>query len=713
MAVSEAPPITVHCCCDSAEYVRQVLALGPCAPPTRGVPTLRGDRSADHHRRVFPGRAFSEGAAIQTGQPISANARDLAQLLIAARTDAGDPRRVLIVLADRTDSLPAIYYGLATGRSVRLVADFDDIHSVLVNATSAILAGPPELFGKRFLNRLLAWVQQTPAAPRQIGIITGRDDQQIFDLVAKLLLAKMDAGSAQRSSTVRGDAFEFVSGHGNELHLSYRDGVLCGRSAALAAPADAAFDCEVGCQFKPRYLADQVAKDTVFLISCDGFTPSDGFAPPAFSLLFGLLDGPVSTILAPYKHVQANAALLTMIKALASASYPLGEIAFLANGRSNYGMLPDFGYLVLGDPERTVAPHAHGPAASPEIVSTPLGVLVRTAVRPNQAALTIRLPAPPIDQPLALVPVSDNLRSTAALFAIGTTPGQREIDVTLFDPVALPAGVVEFAVVAAQRAEPAMLAEASARMQGCRLFAAILGAADGSADAQARLWELLHLAVAFPRLIESTNGQARMLQLGALVAAQCTQVQHALADALLAALGTQRLWISQEYVTLFASVTRAGTDHDGDCPHCANYVTTWRYADPLTSLPSRHMRICDRCGIIADAPMENPLVLAVDTIGSLRTCDAAVITRVTNRGAAPLGVSLAVQMNRWQSDGIVGTDCRIDLELAAGQTVAHSTTLHLPSPFQDDVLAIQAFAVTDQFELIFASQKVTTMVRPR
>lgn len=711
----------VRRCAGAAAYVHQAIALSQAVPPVRSVPILSAGRSAAQLRQIFPECTFSAIspppiAACTAQDPDQDLVADWASNLIAAQTGAGDPTRVLIAIAGRTDTLAAIYYGLQTRRSIRLMADFDAVEAALAGVTSAILAGPPEVFGKRLLKRLLDWAQQSPAAPRQIGIITGRDPVQMFDLVAKLVLAGLPRGTPEQALIApagQGDAFEFIGAHGNELHLSYRDGVLCGRSAALAATPAAGFDCGAGCQFKPRYRADQVRKSTVFLVSCDGFTPSDGFAPSAFSLLFGLLDGPVCNILAPYKHVQANAALLTMIKALARANYPLGEIAFLANGRANRGVLPDYGYVVLGDPELTAIARPPEPAPPPETVETAQGALVRAVIRPDQTALTVRLAVPHTDQPLALVPVSDNLRAGAPLFTIGALPGRTEIDVSLFDAAPLPAGLVEFAIVAAQPADPAILARTVAQLQNCRLFAAILEAEDTSADLQAQLWHLLHSAAAFPRLIEAAHGQALMLQLDALIATRLAQVQRALADSLLAALATQRLWISQDYVKLFACVTRAAADSDSSCPHCTQHVTTWRYDDPLTNLPSRHMGICDRCGIIADAPVVNAIQLAVETIGSLRRRDVPVTARITNTGTVPAGASLVVQMNRWQIDGIGATDCRAEFMLGPGETREHCATLHLPSPFQDDVLAIQAFAVTDQLDLVFASQKVMVAVRPQ
>jgi hypothetical protein len=710
MTAFACPPVVVRICTDSADYVQEANALCQNKGAIRSVPILAGGRSAAQLARVFPDHAFSETGSAQTG---GFTAENLIQDLLTAVPNHGDPQRVLVVIAGRTDSLPAICYALATGRSIRLVTDFDAVAGALTGTTSAMLAGPPELFHKAFLKHLLDWSQQTPGAPRRIGIITGRDALQVFDLVAKLLIAGLQRGRTDPEPVAAEAAFEFIGAHGNEMHLSYRDGVLCGRSAGLAESPEAAFDCGVGCQFKPRYRAEQVSKRSVFLISCDGFTPSDGFAAAEFGVLFGLLDGPACNILAPYKHVQVNDALLTMIKAMARANYPLGDIAALANACFNRGLLPDYAYLVLGDPELAVAQQSGPEVPPPEHVVTPAGVLVRAIIRPGQAALSVRVPVVRIDQPLALLPVSDNLRSAAPLFAFGTTPGQDEIDVTLFDADSLPEGSIEFAVVAAQRAAPEALARASARLHKARLFDAILGAECHSADLRAQLAELLQIAGAFPRLIESVRGQAWMLHLDAVIEAQFARLQRGLADALLGALAEQRLWISQEYGKLFACVARAGPNHDAACPHCAHHVTTWRYDDPLTGLTSRHMQICDRCGIIADAPRDNPITLTVATIGTLHTRHELVKIRIANGGMEPIGVSLVVQMNRWQLDGIAAEDCRFDGKLAPGESIDHCTTLRLPSPFQDDVLAIQAFAVTDQLDLIFASQKVLAAVRPR
>ena len=671
------------------------------------VPVLAGSRCRERLQVLFPGVDI-----LQTGPALETSAVEpgaLAELLLSAEQVGGEAGRLLLVQPRCAHSVPAILYALATRRRVKLVDDLNGFDAELAGAGSALLAGRAELFSKAFLNRLLDWVHHNPAAPRQLGILSGRDTVQMGDLVAKSLLARLAPAAMDGVAPV--DSYALIGAHGNEIHLDYRDRVLCGRVPVDHGDADAQFDCGIDCPYDNRLAADRIRARIVLLVSCDGFTPGGGLAPSDFSLLFRLLDGPAVSILAPYKHIQANESLIVMVEALARSGYSLGEIADTLNARGNRDMLADPAFLVLGDPEISVerGPKRH----PPEIVETARGLVVRTGCGPAQRALTLSLPAWPADSALAVLPIDDTLRAANWLFAISMRPGRDRVDVTLFGEDPLPGGCLEFALVEAVKADPSVIAETVRRLDGCRLIDAVLDGAEPVAMATQSLRRLLRAAAAFPRPIEDALGQNRVLHLSTLIRSRMTAIQAAVADSLLEAMANQRLWISQKYGDLFDCVLRAGAPWDGDCPHCSNHVTTWLYEDSLTRIASRHLLICDRCGIISDSPAGSPIEIDFETIGTLQRSRQDLTIRVRNRGDSAIRLSLAVQVNAWRSANVGGSDSRVDLELVAAGTHTHRATLDLPDGFPDDVLSVQLFCVTEALDLSFFSQKVISMVRPR
>jgi hypothetical protein len=697
----------VQPCHSLVDYTRHAADWLRRGADARVVPVLAGGRSQARLASVFPGVEVS-----QIGPVFDAPAAEpgvLAELLLAAGQGGGDAGRLLLVHPGSAHSLPAILYALATGRLVTLRDDLNGFEADLAGATSAILAGRAEAFSKAFLKRLLDWTHRNQLAPRQLGILTGRDNVQICDLVAKSLLARIAPAETGGAAAVNN--YTLIGAHGNEIHLDYRDQVLCGRVPGDGGETDARFDCGIDCPHANRLEASRISARNVLLISCDGFTPSGGLAPNDFSLLFRLLDGPAVSILAPYKHIQANESLVVMVESLACSGYSLGEIANAVNVRGNRDTLADPAFLVLGDPETSVVlvPERH-PA---EIIETARGLFVRVRCEPKQQALTLRLPAWPAHGPLAVLPIDNSLRAADPLFAIGTRLDSDLIDLALFGQHPLPEGVFEFAIVEAAKADPLVTAEAVRRLNSCRLFDAILGSREFATTDAHSLRELLQSATAFPRPIESILGQSRVLHLATLIRSRIMMMQASLADALFEVLAEERLWICQKYCDLFARVVRAGPSSDGNCPHCSSGLTAWLYEDTLTSLASRHVLICDRCGIISDAPIGCLIDIFFETIGTLRGNRQDIVVRIRNRGEEAIRLSLAVQINAWRRAGVTGSNCRGDFQLDASEIHTHHATLYFPDGFPDDVLSVQVFCVTELLDLSFASQKVVSIVRPR
>lgn len=711
------PEIQTYICSDITAYAAAACTTLRAGTPFTRIPILGDTATVERLDRFRPRTRLR--AAVPPDPAANAAPTDPLDLLLEAVGRPQDPRRVLLVERRAPEAVPAVFFGLATQRRVILTDDLADYPAQLAGAESAILAGPADRFGKRSLTELLDWAQTRVAAPRQLGVLTGRNATQVSEICAKLLIVRQrhaDGAWLPDPVATPGAAaceFELIGAHGNEIHLNYRrDQILCGRNASFAPPGHEAFDCGRDCPFDNRVDASAVAASTVFLISCDAFTPTGGVAPSDFGLLFRLLDGQPSAVLAPFKHVMLNEALLIMIEAMARTGYTLGEIAHFINARANVSALPDYGFLVLGDPEISVSCRGSRDAYGIKISEAFGAVVVRAELDGGRRAFTATVPAIDYAAPLAVLPLSTNTRSPGTLFALGWSAEAGTMDVTLFRQDAFEAGPFEFALVPAYQPDDDELSCGRAALNQARLLTHIFGGGDAVASAEAEIRTLLNSACTFPRPIELAAGQQIMLNLNRVMAYRIAGLRRSHCDRILETLATRRIWISQEYAELFPDLRRAGPEHDCDCPHCGNQVVAWAYVDRLGHLPSRHVLICNRCGIISDVPVETPLHVSFPTIGSFRTRDEPVEVRVTNTANTPAAVSLALQLNEWRSQGLDGSSCRIELEIEPKQTRSHTARLHFPERFHDDVLSVQLFLVDQSLDILFFSQKVQCTVRP-
>jgi len=245
-----------------------------------------------------------------------------------------------------------------------------------------------------------------------------------------------------------------------------------------------------------------------------------------------------------------------------------------------------------------------------------------------------------------------------------------------------------------------------------RFLTHVFRSGEAVSAAESAVRDILNMAAAFPRPIELAVGQQVMLHFEMLMTDRVADLRRTACDNILEALGTRRIWISQEYADLFADVRRAGPEYDQGCSHCGNEAIAWLYEDRITILPQRHVLICNRCGIVSDAPVGSTLSVFFPTIGTLRSMTEPVDIQVTNTADTKTQVSLAVQLNAWKTQCSDGTGCRIDLDLAPGETRIHTAELHFPKGFQDDILSVQLFIINEPLETSFYSQKVQSIVRP-
>jgi hypothetical protein len=710
------PEIEACACSDTMAYAAAACASLRAGTPLARIPVIGDTASVERLGRLIP------WTRVRTAMPPDAAAdaerTDPVDRLLQAVDPPRDPHRVLLVERGAPEAVPAVFFALATGRTVMLTDDLSDYPARLAGARSAILAGPAHRFGKRFLKELLDWAQAREAAARQLGVLTGRNAAHVSEICAKLLIARRRHAAGvwlPDPATTPGAAseFELIAAHGNEIHLNYReDQVLCGRKASFAPSAPDAFDCGRDCPMENRVDAGAVAASAILLMSCDAFSPSEGLAPSDFSLLFRLLDGQPCAVLAPFKHVQANKPLVLMMEAMARTGCTLGEIAHRINARANIGTLPDYGFLVLGDPEITVVGRDGRDCGAVKITETSGAVVVLTELDGGRHAFTATVPALDDAAPLAVLPISANSRPPDIFFALGWSGDAGTMDVTLFRKDPFEPGPFEFAVMPAYQPDDGELERGRVALRRARLLTHIFGACEALATAETALRGLLTMACAFPCPIEFAVGQQIMLNLDSFMAERAADLRRSACDRILEALATRRIWISQEYADLFADLRRAGPAHDCACPHCGNEAVAWAYADRITHLPSRHVSICSRCGIISDVPAHTPLRVAFPTIGRFRTREEPVEVRVTNTADTPAAVSLALQLNEWRTQGLSGAGCRVELEIDAKQTRTHTARLHFPERFHDDILSVQLFLVDQSLDLLFFSQKVQSTVCP-
>ena len=316
-----------------------------------------------------------------------------------------DTDRVIVTNRTSAVALPAALYADATNRSLIALDTLDDMEKRLgqLRRASVMVADERATFTKQMLERLLAWSQDDACGPADFGILSGRSPQQVTAIVARLMIHRDFRSHGHRldepqsldpipASKMTPMEYYVIGAHGNEMHLDHLDDeVLCGASASELdhAPTALDFDCWKNCPYDNRVQGKEVPAHAVLLLSCDAFTLADGLAPPQFNLLLSFLDGMAATVLAPFKHVQFNEGLILLANALLKGGFSVGGIAKRLNDRARAGSLPDYAYLVLGDPELTMTSHA--PVSDVEITAEPGGLTVEV---PSTGATAIEIAIP-------------------------------------------------------------------------------------------------------------------------------------------------------------------------------------------------------------------------------------------------------------------------------------------------------------------------------
>lgn len=643
----------------------------------------------------------------------------------------GDPQRLVAARIGSAAALPAAVYAQATGKTFIGLPGLDRATELLdpLRPAAVILADDLDRFSKNFLARLLTWSQEGPAAPVLLGILAGQSCAQLSGVVCRLLLHAafrrgggrlFEPPDAQPIPVRAMQPMEFyvAAAHGNEMHLRHaEDEVLCGASASRAG-AVTGFDCEPGCPHNRRVRASEVPAHAVVLLSCDAFTLAGGLAPPAFNVLLNFLNGWTGAVLAPFKHVQGNPGLRLLANALIHSGASLGAVAQRLNTVSRFDGRPDFSYLVLGDPE-LVASSAAPPPRGAVVAAASADGIAFACEAGGAHAVEVTLPGDAVRALLAqagtrpaLQPLCESLRRPDLCFALRWLPHATALNVIVFGNGPLPDGPLVLRLVPTRGLAPQQRRAALKQVRRLRALASLDFLAPAARTFESRALSTLRAAAAYPRAVELMQGDAIVCGLPAILADEFRSARHDLVQAIRDEMATKRLWISQIYAAALPVVRRlAAAEPAAGCAICGGGVTRWSYEDGCGELPARRLGICERCGIVADAPAAAELELALAPCNVLTGPAHRQVFAIRNRSRRVLEVSLLHQFNQWRQLGIEADPAISDWTLQPGQQAVGEAVFRFPTDLGDDILQMQLFGLTDRFDLCFAGQKVKSMLR--
>lgn len=641
---------------------------------------------------------------------------------------AGDPQRLVVARAGSAAALPAAVYAEATGKRFVAVDSLGEAEARLarLRPASVILADDLDRFPKERLARLLAWSAQGPLAPVLLGIMAGQSAAQTSAVVCRLMVHRdfrQRGGRLFEPSLPEPVAvqdmqpmeFYVVTAHGNEMHLRHnQDEVLCGAFANRPREAKS-FDCEPRCPHSKRVRASAVPAHAVFLLSCDAFTLGDGLVPPEFNVLLNFLNGWAGTVLAPFKHVQGNVGLRILTNALIHSGHSIGEIAQRLNGVARFDDVPDYSYLVLGDPDLVAKADAQ-PSRAPVADLRSSDALDVACDAKGAYAVEVTIPAGVVGEilgteeaNLALEPRSETLHRPDIYFALRWLPGREALGVVIFSNEALPEGPLIFRLGAARRLDEHEQRTALDRLGRLNALASLSFLAPAVRAIEGQILSILRTAAAYPRAVELVQGHAIVRAIGPIMANEYRGARRGILQAVLDEMASARVWISQSYAAAYPLVRQAAPAEA--CPHCGSGLTAWSYQDGGTGLPERIVAVCNRCGIIEDRPAAGELEITLATCRSLGARTLRQDVSLCNRSARAIELTLLHQFNQWRQLGIEADPAIAELTLAAGERVERSVLFRFPADLHDDVQQMQFFALTDRFDLHFAGQKVTSTIR--
>jgi hypothetical protein len=621
---------------------------------------------------------------------------------------AGSSRHLLFVARKSAHATVATYYAKVAGKRVVYVDDWTAAFNSLAPGTaeSVMLVDDFHVFNKTFLSRILDH-PVLKSNPSGTGILTALNPASLGSLVLRMILARhYPAPAASRLP----ELYRVVTEHGNEMHMHLETGeVLCGALNADGSHEEAIpFDCVPTCPHANRIPASSLAVHHLLISSCNTFTLGDGLAPPEFSLLVNMLAGWCSSVMAPIKHALSGPRVPMLIEALARSGFSLGAIANRMNSIAVLGEEPDPAYVLLGDPEITVADSAQvAETASAHDIGGAIAMDIPLDGRP---AVEVALPSRTIERvldpsgKLVVVPLCETLRAPDVYFCFRRVSAAEGWNLILFSSRELPHTRAQFFLSAPTGLHDRQHALAFERIRSLRRLAAF-GVPDTVIQgAEDDILTQVRFAAGYPRAIDLAIGDLVIRNLDAILSEQFAALRHAVLEQLIELTAT-RLWISQNYGRFYSSVRRQ-KGIAGACIYCSCETTEWVYEDKVEGRAARTLVICARCGIVADHPQNRQIDVRMEIVKDLPLDALRVRISFRNVTDHPIEASIAVPFHEWRPLGVTGGLEPQRLSLAAGEVTERAAVFTFTKPLPDYMQDIHVFTLTEDFELSCFTQKM-------
>ena len=627
---------------------------------------------------------------------------------VAAARNGGtsSSRNFLLIARESKHATLAAYYGKAVGKRVAYVDDWIAAFDALPrgSADSVLIVDDFTAFTKAFLARFLGH-PRLQGMPSGNGILTALEPVSFSSLILRMLLARHAPTAPLPGSP---ELYRVFTEHGNEMHMHLDSGeVLCG-ALNQEGLSEAAFDCVPTCPHANRTSAATLPVQHLLISSCNTFTLGDGLAPPEFSLLFNMLTGWCSSVMAPLKHAFTGPGVPRLIEALAKSGFSLGALTERLNSIAVFGEEPDAAYVLLGDPEIRVH-------ATTQTIQTPKtqdvgGAAALDILLNGNPAAEIAIPASTLRSSsgaagrLTVVPLCETLRAPDVYFCFRRAEEKETWNLILFSDRGLPRTRAQLLLAPPTGLEERHQVVAIERILSLRRLAAFGVPNPVIHHIEDDILTQVRFAAGHPRVIDFAIGDLVIRNLDTILSEEFAAARHAVLNEFIELTGT-RLWISQNYGRSFTSVSRQpGTP--GSCPYCDCEITDWVYDDRVEGRNARTVSICARCGIIADHPKIKTLDVRMEVIRNLPLEGLLFRISVHNTGDHTIHASIAAAFHEWRPLGVTGGLGPAEVTLAAGEIVEREIAFTFSKPMPDYMQDVHVFTLTDDFELSCFTQKM-------
>jgi hypothetical protein len=623
-------------------------------------------------------------------------------------------------------AVPAAVYAAATGKGFAILEDGQSFGTALRQHRlgTAILVDEYRAFSKPLLSELV--MTRTHPAPEGVapGIMTAFSAMQLSRLVWRSLAHREFRAAGGRFAEPAGPGvislresetleYYILSGHGDELHIDHADDeIICGSVALDAVAGGASFGCEPHCPYPGSVRGTDVPVCTMILLSCDSATFGDGFAPPGYSVLLNLLDGWCTSAIAPYKHAMLGPELRLFAEALVKTGYSLGEITDRLNTVTGVDAVADAPFVVVGDPNAVPSPDRRWEPPQTQSIECGDCVIVTCNAKGGRTLDSIvpskQLEAVgPLGTPLAIEPMSPELIDGDMRFVLRHPPATDGISVVIFGSGNFAEGQLQYRLRRA--ALPDLREQTVVQNRLSRLSA--LFAVGAEPGLLARLAQntaaVLDDLLGYPRVPERLLGHALLEHYDLVRESALGEARLALLRSLVESMAHESLWISHQYSRFYAKVSRLpGQASPGACAGCGLPTTRWRYGGGILGLGPRGPEVCPRCGIVSDSPNPATLQASFSPAPSLAGSETRRRLTVRNVSSVTQRVSVVAQFNEWRELEIEVDPETATMELAPDQTGSCRFRFSFRKPPHDELINLQAFALTEDFQLYCFTQRI-------